>query len=242
MNAVEVRNLSKEFNLNLGARSLIRQFSQKFASRHKKNKISALKDINFSVKKGEIFGIVGSNGSGKSTLLRIIAGIYHPTSGEIVKGGEIAPFFQWGLGFYPDLTIKDNIYVYGAFLGLARRQLNGKVDGILNFADLDNYANAELRTCSTGMVSRFAFSIMMQAQPDILIIDEFQEIGDLNFQKKFFEVLDDFRKNGRTIILVSHNLEIIKKLCQHVLYLKEGTQIMVDKAEVVIDKYKTESS
>lgn len=238
-NAIEINNISKEFYVNYGAKTLFKQLCNTINRSRVEDKIVALKDIDFSVKKGEIFGVIGPNGSGKTTLLKIIAGIIQASNGSVAVWGEINCFFQWGLGFHPDLSIRDNIYLYGSFLGIARRDIMHKLDKIIYFAQLHKDLKIKLRGCSTGMLERLAFAVATEAKADIWVMDEFLDIGDLDFRKRFFATFEHLKEKGCTLILASHNLDIIEKFCQRVLFLKEGRQIVVTEAQEAIDRYKT---
>ncbi|HTX43645.1 MAG TPA: ABC transporter ATP-binding protein, partial [Methanocella sp.] len=170
----------------------------------------ALKDVSFSVKHGETFGVIGPNGSGKSTLLKMLAGVLYPDNGSIKVNGKVAPFLELGVGFQPELSARENIYLYGAIMGLTKKEVERKYEEILEFAELKRFENMKLRNFSSGMYVRLAFSIAIQTDPDILLLDEVLAVGDEHFQKKCIEKIEDIRKSGKTIVFVSHALESVK--------------------------------
>ena len=181
---------------------------------------NALQDISFTVSHGETFGIIGPNGSGKSTLLKILAGVLYPDSGEVRVNGKIAPFLEVGVGFQPDLTAKENIYLYGAIMGLSKREIASKYDEILEFAELKRFESMKLKNFSSGMTVRLAFSTAIQTDPDILLVDEVLSVGDESFQRKCNEKIDNIRKIGKTIVLVSHAMETVEELCKRCILIK----------------------
>lgn len=200
----------------------------------------ALRDISFTVKTGEVIGIIGSNGAGKSTLLKVIANILKPVSGEIQTRGVVAPILSLGAGFDPEMTGRENIYLNGAMLGFSRKEMQKKLPGLLEFSGLKDFIDAPLRTYSSGMVSRLAFSIATNVKPDILLIDEVLSVGDIDFQQKCNARIASYRDNGTTTVIVSHSLSSIEKLCDRVIWLEYGTIRMVGKTLSVLDTYKKE--
>jgi len=240
MDALQVSKLSKVFRPQPGGRSLIKHLSRMLTGHYHKGRQFVLKDINFSVEKGELFGVIGPNGSGKTTLLKIIAEILFSSAGSVVRNGWVAPFFQWSAGFYPDLDVRDNIFLYGSFFGLTRKDVRDKMEKIISFAGVDDFMDVELRSCSQGMITKLAFSIMVHARPDIAVIDEFQEMGDFDFQRRYPDIFRSFQNNGQTIIMVSHNLDIIERFCQRTLYLKDGKQMGLGDTKTIINAYKAD--
>lgn len=198
---------------------------------------AALRDITFTVKHGETFGIIGPNGSGKSTLLKILAGVLYPDSGSVRVNGKIAPFLELGVGFQPDLTAKENIYLYGAIMGLTKKEVASKYDEILDFAELKRFENMKLKNFSTGMAVRLAFSTAIQTKPDILLVDEVLSVGDESFQRKCSGKIDEIRKEGKTIILVSHAMGTVQELCKRCLLIQRGNIISIGETKMVIDTY-----
>ena len=197
----------------------------------------ALKNINLHVDLGEFIGIIGRNGSGKSTLLRIIAGVYKPTSGKVKVNDEISPLLELGLGFDSSFSCRDNIYVYGSLLGFSRRYMEGKVDEILSFAELERFADAKLETLSTGMRSRLAFAIAIQSVAPIILADEVLAVGDKIFAQKCHDIFRKFQEEGRTIVLVTHDIGAVNKFCNRVLVINEGEIVGDGKPEDMVEFY-----
>lgn len=195
----------------------------------------ALKDVSFSVGKGEIVGVIGRNGAGKSTLLKILNRITDPTEGEIRVNGSISALLEVGTGFHPELTGRENIYFSGAILGMRRKEIDEKFESIVAFAEVAEFLDTPVKRYSSGMQVRLAFSVAIHMEPDILLIDEVLAVGDAAFQKKCLDKIHDAaRKDGRTILFVSHNLDVVESLCDRVVYLEKGKVKMVgDTAEVV---------
>ncbi len=197
----------------------------------------AVKDISFRVKKGETLGIIGENGSGKSTLLKIIAGVLWPDSGSVKVNGRIAPFLELGVGFQPELTAQENVYLYGSIMGMNRAQIKNKIDDIFEFAELERFRNAKLKNFSSGMYARLAFSTAISTDPDIILIDEALAVGDEAFQKKCFDKINEFRGEGKTIIFVSHGMETVKQLCERSILLNHGKMSSIGYSEKVVNDY-----
>ncbi|MBF6621817.1 MAG: ABC transporter ATP-binding protein [Patulibacter sp.] len=192
-----------------------------------------LRDISFEVGRGEFFGIVGRNGSGKSTLLKCMAGIYRPERGRIQVAGRLAPFIELGVGFNPDLTALDNVVINGVMMGLSPREARRRFDEIIAFAELEDYLDMKLKNYSSGMQVRLAFSVMVQASADVLLIDEVLAVGDAAFQQKCLDVFYRLRDEGRTIILVTHDMSAVERFCHRAMFLQDGDIRMIgDPAEV----------
>jgi lipopolysaccharide transport system ATP-binding protein len=197
----------------------------------------ALKDINFTVEEGEALGIIGENGSGKSTLLKIIANILRPSSGSVTTLKKLTPFLELGIGFQPDLTAAENIKIYATIMGMPIREINDKLDDIIEFAGLEKFRDTKLKNFSSGMHVRLAFSTAVQTDPEILLLDEVLAVGDMEFQQKCLDVLSQYRKNGVTIIFVSHDLGSVRRFCDTALFLHKGKQIALGNTAEVIDSY-----
>jgi len=212
MEVITLKKISKSFRLEHDKTSLKNRFE----------KFYALKNINFSLKKGEALGIIGENGSGKTTLLKIIAGILKPTSGIVNVKGNIMPFIELGAGLQPEFTGRENIFLYGTLLGLPRIEIERKIDSIIEFSGLKNFIDAKLKTYSAGMQMRLVFSTAMINNPDILLIDEVIAVGDESFQKKSFNKIKNLRDQGKTIVFVSHSMEQIRAICNKAIFLKDG--------------------
>jgi lipopolysaccharide transport system ATP-binding protein len=197
----------------------------------------ALQNISFSVQKGETFGVIGANGSGKSTLLKILAGVLYPDFGSVQVQGKIAPFLELGVGFQPDLTAKENIFLYGSIMGLSRKEIAMRYDEILDFAELGRFENMKLKNFSSGMTVRLAFATAIQTDPDILLVDEVLAVGDMAFQEKCKDRIERIRREGKTILLVSHSLQMVTEMCGRCLLLDHGGVQSIGETDVVIDEY-----
>ncbi len=236
--AVSVKHVSKKFKLYHEKRDTIFEAVIGLFQRKQNSEIlQALDDISFDVKHGEIFGIVGPNGGGKSTLLRIISKIYAPDSGSVDVKGTIIPILALGLGFHPELTAITNIYQSSILLGFPKEEISKRVDDIIKFAELEKFADTKVKNFSAGMQMRLAFATSVLVNPDILILDEVFAVGDVNFQKKCFDTIMDFKKRGKAIIYVSHDMEGIKNFCDTVMYLKQGKVGMIGSAEETVNAF-----
>jgi lipopolysaccharide transport system ATP-binding protein len=239
-NAIIVDNLSKQFRIPHERKITVYQHLTGIfhGGSYSYEVFNALQDISFTVKHGETFGIIGPNGSGKSTLLKILAGVLYPDSGRVQVNGKIAPFLELGVGFHPDLTAKENIYLYGAIMGLSKREIASKFDEILEFAELERFESMKLKNFSTGMTVRLAFSTAIQTDPNILLVDEVLSVGDESFQRKCSEKINEFRKDGKTIVFVSHGLGAVKQLCERSILLSHGKINSVGYSEKVVNDYR----
>ncbi|MEN3011226.1 MAG: ABC transporter ATP-binding protein [Candidatus Bipolaricaulaceae bacterium] len=211
--------------------------------RHKpKQYIEALKDVTFSVPEGTVLGIIGPNGSGKSTLLRLIAGIYRPTSGRVVVNGRVSALLSLGLGFHPELSGRENTIIGGLAMGLSRREIVHRMDEIIDFAELRDFIDAPVRTYSSGMYMRLAFSIAVNVNPDILLLDEVLAVGDAAFSQKCLAKMDAFKQCGKTILLVTHDLAIVESWCHLALWLDRGEVRDVGRPSEVVQAYKSNTA
>lgn len=197
----------------------------------------ALEDINFEVKRGETFGLIGANGSGKSTLLRLINGIFPPDKGKIEVKGRIGALIAVGAGFHPHMTGRENIFLNGVILGMTRQEINQKFDAIVDFADIGNFLDSPVSTYSSGMYVRLGFAIAIHSQPDIVLVDEVLSVGDAKFQRKCLEKIKEMRNMGVTFFLVSHNMQNIEAMCDRTLFLRGGKQVAVGPSPETISKY-----
>lgn len=204
--------------------------------------IWALKNINLEVKKGEILGVIGRNGSGKSTLLKLIAGVTTPTKGEIKVSGKVSPLIELGAGFHPELTGRENIYLNGSILGLTKKEIRKRFKEIVDFAELWEFINTPIKYYSSGMSMRLGFSVAISVEPEILLIDEILAVGDIAFQKKCMEKMEEFKRMGVTIVFVSHSLGAVKAFCQRVIWLEKGEIKEEGKPEKVISAYQASLS
>lgn len=239
MNVIEVEHVWKIFRIPREKKNTIFETLVGLFDNKKKGyqEFTALKDINFSVRRGEWIGIIGANGSGKSTLLKIIANIIRPTKGRVRVNGKITSFLELGIGFQPDLTAIENIYIYGAIMGFSDSEMKKKVEKILDFSGLKRFSNTKLKNFSSGMVVRLAFSTAIQTEPEILLLDEVLAVGDIEFQKKCFNVFEKYRKQDKTAIYVSHDLNSVKRFCDRALLLNNGEQVAFGDTGEVIDVY-----
>lgn len=197
----------------------------------------ALNDISFSVKYGEFFGILGRNGSGKSTLLKILAEIYQPTKGSVTHNGKLVPFIELGVGFNPELTGRENVYLNGALLGFSRQEIEARYDDIVQFAELDGFMDQKLKNYSSGMQVRLAFSVATRAEADILLIDEVLAVGDESFQRKCYEYFKSLKKQKKTIIFVSHDMAAVREFCDRAILIADGKIAAEGTGETIANKY-----
>jgi len=198
----------------------------------------ALDDISLSINHGQTIGIIGPNGSGKSTLLKLMAKIIQPTKGEIIVNGPMSALLELGAGFHPDLTGKENIYINAAILGMKKREVDVKLDEIIGFSELEKFIDTPVKNYSSGMYMRLGFSVAINVNPDILLVDEVLAVGDQAFQAKCYKVIYDLMKRGKTIIIVSHDLETIADLCSRVVFLKDGKIKEMGKPLDIVSKYR----
>jgi ABC-type polysaccharide/polyol phosphate transport system ATPase subunit len=220
--AIEVAGVSKTFRIPHEHRTYFKEYFLHPLRRTTYEQNDALRDVTFSVEEGEFFGIFGPNGSGKSTLLRILAGIYVPDTGRVRVNGLLSPFIELGIGFDPDLTARDNIRINTTLAGLSRRQLDAKFDEILEFAELERFVDQQVKNYSSGMLMRLAFSIAIQIPFNILLLDEVLAVGDESFQQKCFAMFERFKEEEKTIVLVTHQLELMSRFCDRVLLIESG--------------------
>ena len=223
--AIDVRNISKKFriyhekDLNLKY-AFLNILTGKKSSYY--DEFWALKNINMDIKKGETIGIIGENGSGKSTLLKLMARILFPDEGYIYTEGKIAALIEIGAGFHSELSGRDNIYINGSILGFKKKEIDSNLEEIIEFSGLERFLDNPIKTYSSGMYVRLGFSIAINVDPDILLVDEILAVGDENFQKKCLQKMNKFKDEGKTIILVSHDLQTVEKMCDRVFLLDNG--------------------
>jgi ABC-2 type transport system ATP-binding protein len=198
----------------------------------------ALKNVSFNVKRQEIFGVIGDNGAGKSTLLKLIARVLRPSSGRVCVRGRVAPLLELGAGFHPELSGRENVFLNGAMLGFSRKDMQRKFNHIVEFSELGEFIEAPVRTYSSGMWARLGFSVAIDADPDILILDEILSVGDESFQRKCLKRIEDFQHGEATILLVSHNMALVESMCQRVIWLNHGELMGIGEAHTVVDEYR----
>lgn len=240
-NAIVVSNVSKHFIIPHEKESTLKGAFVNVLKKNNSEVFDALKDISFEIKKGEFFGIIGRNGSGKSTLLKILAGIYATDTGSVHIDGRISPFLELGIGFNPELSGRDNIYLNGTVLGLTKKQIDKKFDSIVAFSELERFIDQKLKNYSSGMSVRLAFSVAIHANRDILLMDEVLAVGDINFQQKCLSKFEEYKKEGKTIILVSHDIGAIEKYCDRAMLIQDGIIKMIGDAKEVGEEYKREN-
>ena len=238
-NAVEVKNVTMEFNMSKEKVDSIKEYFIKLVKRELHfEQFLALKDVSVTIEQGDVFGIVGLNGSGKSTLLKVISGILKPTKGTVKTVGTISPMIELGAGFDMDLTARENIFLNGSVLGYSKQMMEEKFDEILEFSELQPFVDVAVKNYSSGMVARLAFAIATITKPDILIVDEILAVGDFLFQQKCEKRIREMMDRGTTVIIVSHTIEQIERLCKHVLWLGPGNMKMLGDTKTVCDAYK----
>lgn len=236
--AIKVEGVSKSFKLPHEKSSSLK--SALINSRRKKRGYEmqhVLKGVSFEVKKGDFFGIVGRNGSGKSTLLKLISQIYTPDEGSIAVNGKLTPFIELGVGFNPELSGRDNVYLNGALLGFSRKDMDAMYDGIVAFAELERFMDQKLKNYSSGMQVRLAFSIAIRANSDILVLDEVLAVGDEAFQRKCFSYFAELKKKKKTVILVTHSMDSVQRFCNKAILLSEGKIIKTGNPAKVAGEY-----
>jgi ABC-2 type transport system ATP-binding protein len=237
--AIKVDNVHKRFRLPRDKEDSIKH--RVITAFEKKDKGAdvheALRGVSFEVKKGEFFGVVGRNGSGKSTLLKIISKIYQPTSGYTEYQGKLVAFIELGVGFNSQLTGRDNVYLNGAMLGFTRKEIDAMYDEIVAFAELEKFMGQKLKNYSSGMKVRLAFSVAIRANADILILDEVLAVGDAAFKKKCYNYFENLKEAHKTIVLVSHNMELVKKYCDRAVLIEDGKVAYMGTAEEAADAY-----
>ena len=235
---IKVKNVSKNFRLYHEKRTSIFEAVASILNRKPYfENLLVLNDISFSLKKGEAIGILGRNGSGKTTLLRIISKIYKPDSGSVDVNGTLVPLLALGLGFHPELTAVSNIFQSSILLGMSKQEISEKVDDVIKFAELEKFADTKVKNFSQGMLMRLAFSTAVQVNPDILLLDEVVAVGDLNFQKKCYQTIKDFKTKGKSILLVSHSISDIQSVCDRAIFLNKGKIVKIGPVDDVISEY-----
>ena len=242
---IKLEHVSMKFNLGIEKEFSIKQAFVNFFSfnkpKKKKEEFWALKDVSFSVKKGEVVGLIGSNGAGKSTLLKVVSGVMKPTKGKVTVNGVISPMIELGAGFDAELTARENIFLNGAILGYSKEFLESKFEEIVEFSELRDFLDVPVKNFSSGMTAKLAFSIATIVNPEILIVDEILSVGDIKFQEKSKNKMLEMIKGGTTVLYVSHSLDSIKQLCDRVIWLEHGKIVkMGDTKEICQEYYDTQ--
>ncbi len=238
-NAVELRNVEMHFNMSKEKLESLKEYFLKLAKRQLYfEDFVAVDNVSFDIKKGDVFGIVGLNGCGKSTTLKIISGILEPTKGTVKTYGTIAPLIELGAGFDMDLTARENIYLNGSVLGYSKKFMDEKFDEIVEFSEMQEFLDVPMKNYSSGMVARIGFAIATVTTPDILIVDEILAVGDFLFQQKCEERINKMINDDTTVIIVSHSIDQIERLCKHCVWLEKGKIKMIGDAAEVCNAYK----
>lgn len=237
-NVITVENLSIKYNKSTERVDNIKEYIiRKIKGQMQFEEFWALRDVSFSVDKGETVGIIGLNGSGKSTLLKVIAGVLKPAKGQVGVYGSVAPLIELGAGFDPDLSARENIFLNGAVLGYNRKKMNQLFEEIVEFSELREFLNVPVKNYSSGMQARLGFSIATSVIPDILIVDEVLGVGDYKFQKKCYQRMHEIISSGATVLFVSHNIEQVKEICTRAIWIDNGKIIMDGDVNEVCDSY-----
>src|SRR6266542_5046269 len=244
MNAIDLVNVSKVYRRYSG-----RQFSTLKSALLQRSLLRdlrpdqtfpALTDVSFSVPRGSTYGIIGRNGSGKSTALKLVAGITKPTSGEVHVAGRISALIELGAGFHPEISGRENVFINGIMLGLSKREIQRRFDEIVDFAELRDFIDAPVKTYSSGMYMRLGFAVAIHVDPDVLLVDEVLAVGDEGFTHKCLDKLAEFRRRGRTVLLVTHSLDLVTRFCDEALWLDGGITKAQGDPKRVVDAYLTD--
>ncbi len=234
MNSVAIRfeKVKKIYYLyaNVGFKELLLH-PLRYRKEKRKRALLAVRDVSFEIKRGESFGFMGPNGSGKSTILSLIAGVLKPDGGSILVNGRVAPLLELGAGFHHELTGRENIMLNSIILGMTKKEAEKKTEKIIEFSELGEFIDQPIRTYSSGMLARLGFSVAIHVEPEILLVDEILAVGDENFQKKCLDKMLSFKKNGVTIVFVSHNIEQVEKICDRVARLDKGSIVSIDELD-----------
>ena len=240
-NAIEVRNMSKRFKVDYDKAHTLKDKLLFWRTSHVEVH-EVLKNINMDIKKGETVALIGTNGSGKSTLLKLMTKIIFPNEGTIETNGKLTSLLELGAGFHQDFTGRENIYFNASIFGLTKKEIDSRLEDIIEFSELANYIDNPVRTYSSGMYMRLAFSVAINVDADILLIDEILSVGDEHFQNKCLEKMIELKKQGKTMVFVTHSMETVKKLCSRAVWLKDGKIKMDGNTNEVVDEYIKENS
>ena len=235
---IEVKEMSMRFNILNEKVTSLKEFFIKFLKGNiKYKKFNALNNINFSIQKGEVVGLIGFNGAGKSTLLKLISGVLTPTEGIVVIKGKIAPLIELGAGFDPELTGRENIVLNSKLLGFSKKEIKNRIDGIIEFSELKYFIDIPLKNYSSGMLARLGFSIATSYTPEVLIVDEVLSVGDFHFQEKSIKKIYAMIENGTTVFFVSHNIQQVRELCTRVIWIDNGNLRADGDVESITEEY-----
>ncbi len=234
---VEARNLQKAFRVPEHRMDTLKERATHPFTRAEYRQLVALRDISFDIHQGEFFGIVGQNGSGKSTLLKVLASIYRADAGRIRMAGRLAPFIELGVGFNPELTARENGVINGVLMGLSKREARRRLEAVLEFAELEDFVELKLKNYSSGMMVRLAFAVMVQADADIMLVDEVLAVGDVAFAQKCMDFFHEKRRSGKTIVLVTHDMGTVQSLCHRAMLMDDGRLVYIGDPEETARRY-----
>ena len=239
--SIIVDNVYKTFNVYLDKANTIKEKLLFLFSRNRKEKREVLSGINAKIKKGEVVALIGTNGSGKSTLLKLMTKIIYPNKGRITTNGKLTSLLELGAGFHPDFSGRENIYFNASIFGLTKKEIDERLDNIIEFSELEHFIDNPVRTYSSGMYMRLAFSVAINVDADILLIDEILSVGDEHFQNKCFNKMLELKNEGKTMVFVTHSMDSVKKLCDRTIWLKDGKIKMYGNTNDVVEKYINET-
>lgn len=234
---ITVENVQKTFNVYLDKANTIKEKILFLLSRNRKEKREVLRDINIKINRGEVVALIGTNGSGKSTLLKLMTKIIYPNKGKIETYGKLTSLLELGAGFHPDFSGRENIYFNASIFGLTKKEIDERLDKIIEFSELEDFIDNPVRTYSSGMYMRLAFSVAINVNAEILLIDEILSVGDEHFQKKCQDKMLELKEEGKTMVFVTHSMETVKKLCTRAIWLYDGRVKMDGNTEDVVDEY-----
>lgn len=234
--AIIVQNVYKSFNVFYDKTNTIKE-KLLFWNRSKKEVREILKDINLTIKQGEVVGLIGVNGSGKSTLLKLMTKIIYPNKGKIVTNGKLTSLLELGAGFHPDFSGRENIYFNASIFGLTKKEIDNRIQEIIEFSELDGFIDNPVRTYSSGMYMRLAFSVAINVDADILLVDEILSVGDQHFQEKCFKKIEELKEQGKTIVIVTHTMGAVERFCTRAVWLHEGKVRMDGDTKTVVEEY-----
>ena len=232
-----VQDVYKTFNVYLDRANTVKEKLLFLFSRNKKEKREVLKGVSLKIKKGEAVGLIGVNGSGKSTLLKLMTKIIYPNKGKIETRGKLTSLLELGAGFHPDFSGRENIYFNASIFGLTKKEIDDRLDKIIEFSELQDFIDNPVRTYSSGMYMRLAFAVAINVDADILLIDEILSVGDEHFQNKCFEKMKELKGQGKTMVFVTHSMQSVKNLCDRAVWLSEGKIKMDGNSDEVVDAY-----
>lgn len=242
--AIKATHVSKHFKLYYDRANTLKEKILFFSKKNKSKDeiLQVLKDINITIKKGESVALIGTNGSGKSTLLKLMTKIIYPNKGKITVNGKLTSLLELGAGFHDDFTGRENIYFNASIFGLTKSEIDEKIDEIIEFSELGDFIDNPVRTYSSGMYMRLAFSVAINVDADILLIDEILSVGDQHFQEKCFQKLEELKSQGKTIVFVTHGMDSVKRFCTRAVWLHKGEIKMDGDTETVVQKYIEETA